>query len=125
MTAEPGPDAALPPLAEGCPASFGEAGGDCDGTAQVGTCAYREGTCYCGIQMPCSGAALPDDWGSDIPPSWQCTGRPPKVRDDGCPGSEPSGACSRRGQQCTYGACCTQEYTCKGTWQITGGECPP
>lgn len=121
------PDAGPPPpLAEGCPAQWeGTPGASCD-PAGPGGCTYAEGSCWCGVPMPCSGAALPDDWGADIPPTWQCTPTPPAIREDGCPGQMPSGACAQHGQRCTYGSCCVHFYECRsGTWENTGGECPP
>jgi hypothetical protein len=87
---------------------------------------YAEGWCYCGVEQPCTGVDLGDDWAKDIPTTWQCTALPPDVREDGCPGVEPSGACWTEAQKCSYGSCCFQELTClNGAWEITGGGCPP
>jgi hypothetical protein len=122
----PPPDAGPPPpLAEGCPARFDEAGGACDAAAGASTCHYPEGFCSCGPVPVCSGAVMPPPEEPE-PTVWTCTPHPPAVRDDGCPGREPSGACARDGQRCSYGACCVSHYQCDdGTWQYTGGECPP
>ena len=63
---------------------------------------------------------------AQFPVAWQCTVTPPAVRADGCPGTEPNGACSQDGRVCSYGDCCVSEYTCqRGQWAITGSECPP
>ena len=123
-----GPDAAPPPLAAGCPATFAEipAGASCDVATYPSQCNYPDGSCWCGAATPCSGVELsPDDYAA-IPSSWQCTATPPAIRADGCPGSPPSGACGQPGQSCTYGDCCVQEYHCDhGQWTMGNGECPP
>lgn len=111
-------------LAPGCPATFAAATGGCD--PAVGSCAYAEGSCWCGVAQPCTGVDLGDEWDDDIPPTWQCTATPPDIRDDGCPGIQPSGACWQDAQVCSYGDCCFSELTCRnGAWEITGGGCPP
>lgn len=123
----PPPPPPPPPNASSCPASFSTAGGACtpDPTANA-TCNYAEGSCYCGITPVCSGAARDPDEELREPTFWQCTAKPPLVRADGCPGSEPSGRCTQNGKKCTYGSCCVSHYSCtSGTWQMTGGECPP
>lgn len=111
-----------------CPTAFAEAGGTCDPAKQPGTCTYPEGSCYCGVTMPCSGAAISDEEIASWPSSWQCTANPPLVRADGCPGTQPNegAACSPSGRVCSYGSCCFWQLTCvKGTWKTTGGGCPP
>jgi hypothetical protein len=116
------PDAGPATLAEGCPPTFGAAGGACTtGTS----CAYPEGSCYCGAPSYCGGAAPPPDY-YDRPSSWQCSATPPAVRADGCPGTEPQGACGDEGKSCVYGSCCVTPYTCTGGQWVQGmGECPP
>lgn len=116
---------AAPAPAPGCPSAWGLAGTVCDPAAASG-CAYAEGSCWCGVPRPCSGVDLGDDWDDGIAPTWQCTERPPEFREDGCPGVQPSGACWKDGQKCSYGDCCFQELTCQnGAWETTGGGCPP
>jgi hypothetical protein len=115
-------DAGAPPLAEGCPATFGGGGGACTSGLQ---CGYPEGSCYCGVPSWCGGMAPPEDYYQQ-PPSWQCTANPPAVRADGCPGVAPQGACAQNGQQCSYGDCCVQSYQCiNGQWQAGQAMCPP
>ncbi|HUQ06786.1 MAG TPA: hypothetical protein VM261_29990 [Kofleriaceae bacterium] len=124
----PPPPPPPPPNGEHCPAAFAQAGGDCDPAAHPGTCAYAEGSCYCGATIPCSGAARSDEELAAMPSSWQCTAVPPRVRPDGCPGMEPNAgtACSPSGRTCTYGSCCVRHFRCeKGRWKDAGGECPP
>ena len=96
-------------------------------TSGVGTqCLYPEGQCFCGAELICSGVRLPAEDLERLRMIWQCTPVPPAIRPDGCPGREPSGRCGREGQQCSYGSCCTSEYTCRGgQWAWTGGACPP
>lgn len=122
------PDPPPPPNLATCPAAFAQAGGDCDPAAHPGTCSYAEGSCYCGATMPCSGAMRSDEELAAMPSSWQCTAKPPLVRPDGCPGTQPNegSACSPIGRTCTYGSCCVHRMSCtKGRWTYAGGECPP
>jgi hypothetical protein len=124
----PPPPPPPPPNADTCPPAFNQAGGDCDPAAHPSQCNYAEGSCYCGIQMPCSGAMRSDEELAAMPSSWQCTAKPPVVRPDGCPGEMPSEgrACSPSGRKCSYGSCCFHELSCvKGEWKMTGGGCPP
>jgi hypothetical protein len=124
--ATPAPDAGPPPpLAEGCPATWAEITSQSACDLQSG-CDYPEGSCWCGVAMPCSGAARDPEEFADVPSSWQCTAVPPAFRDDGCPGSQPTGACGQNGQRCTYGSCCVTEYVCeRGQWKMGNAECPP
>jgi hypothetical protein len=109
-----------------CPESWGEANGACDPAVATVGCTFPEGSCYCGVTPVCSGMRRPDDWYDNQPKSWQCTANPPEVRADGCPGTEPSGACASEGLVCNYGDCCFQQLTCQsGQWTTTGGGCPP
>jgi hypothetical protein len=120
------PDAGVAPVPEGCPASFDVAvkTGAC--TAGAPSCSYPEGSCYCGPTPVCSGMMRPADELDKEPVYWQCTAKPPLVRADGCPGSEPSGACSDEGKQCSYGSCCVTQVVCKGgQWQVGMAACPP
>lgn len=96
-------------------------------TSAEGTqCAYPEGQCYCGAEPVCSGVMMTREESARLRVIWQCTPVPPAIRPDGCPGREPSGRCGREGQQCSYGSCCTSQYTCRGgTWTWSGGGCPP
>jgi hypothetical protein len=123
------PDAGpMPPPAAGCPASWGEigGGGDCDATVVTSQCNYPEGSCWCGHATPCTGVQLPDDYFTGQPTSWQCNAVPPAVREDGCPGIQPSGACSDDGKQCTYGSCCVTQVACQGgQWVVGMASCPP
>lgn len=122
-------DAPLPPLAAECPATYAAvpAGQACEPPAgHALSCAYPEGACSCMADYPCSGVEMTREEMAALPIVWQCTPTPPAVRPDGCPGVEPSGACSRDGQRCSYGDCCYRELTCQhGEWQMTGGGCPP
>lgn len=118
------PGASLPPSGPppACPATFGTASGGCTVEQE---CEYPEGTCRCEEPGHCSGANLPRD---AEPLEWSCERPPPKVRPDGCPGTEPHGdACKTEGKQCTYGACCVSVLTCEdGHWQQKKPtECPP
>jgi hypothetical protein len=110
-----------------CPSSYAELRGSCDPTVSREACSYAEGSCYCGIAYPCSGVQIPEEELRAIPPSWQCTPTPPKIRPDGCPGVQPgTEACPKDGQVCRWGDCCFTQMTCKGgTWEMTGGGCPP
>ncbi|MBZ0236131.1 MAG: hypothetical protein K8M05_27640 [Deltaproteobacteria bacterium] len=126
----PQPDASVAFTASNpltCPPSFAQMGGTCDPATHPGTCTYPEGSCYCGVTMPCSGAAISDEIAA-WPSSWQCTVKPPVVRPDGCPGTQPNdgASCSPSGRTCVYGSCCVWRMTCeKGRWKSAGGECPP
>ncbi len=98
--------------ATGCPASYAQATGPCDGTNTVTTCGYQEGTCTCEL--------------TGEQAEWHCTAPPPAVRADGCPGRPPAGACSHDGQQCSYGETCAVQYACvSGSWQRLREDCPP
>lgn len=110
-----------------CPAAFPEGAGACDPKVSNQTCSYAEGSCYCGVTYPCSGVAHSPEEVASWPTTWQCTRPPPAVRPDGCPGVQPSNsACSKEGQVCSWGDCCFTQMTCKkGTWEMTGGGCPP
>ena len=118
----------VPPLPATCPATYAELTGACDATAQRETCAYAEGSCYCGETPICSGVDMSHEPRRPVITTWQCTPTPPLVRPDGCPGRAIGGgeACGREGQSCSYGDCCFHTFTCQGgTWQLTGGGCPP
>jgi hypothetical protein len=110
-----------------CPASYAELRGACDPRVSREACSYAEGSCYCGKDMPCSGVEPDPAEIAAIPNMWQCTPTPPAVRPDGCPGVQPGGgACPKDGQVCSWGDCCFTQMTCKGgTWEMTGGGCPP
>lgn len=116
----------IPPLPEGCPATYAEVGsGECDWEAVAGNCQYPEGQCYCGQPPVCSGAERDPNEFAHIPSTWQCSSWPPKVRADGCPG-EIGGRCSDEGKECVYGSCCVATYRCeRGEWQQIAAECPP
>ncbi len=128
--ATPPPDAAVAFTAPGllaCPSSYAELGGSCDPQVSRQACNYPEGSCYCGIATPCSGAEPDPAEIAAIPPTWQCRATPPAVRPDGCPGVEPGDvACKTEGKVCSWGDCCFTQMTCtKGEWLMTGGGCPP
>lgn len=121
------PDAApLGAAPAGCPATFAAATGACDPATATAACAYDEGSCYCGVEPYCGGAAPDPEWERSRPTTWQCARTPPAVRGDGCPGTPPEGACSDEGQQCGYGDCCVATYACQGgLWRQTDHSCPP
>ncbi len=121
------PDGGARGLAASCPATFAAAEAattPCD-RAKVG-CDYPEGSCYCGDPAYCGGAAPPPPPPVPPPAHWQCTAKPPAVRADGCPGTEPSGACTDEGKSCQYGDCCVSVDVCRGgQWQAGPAACPP
>ena len=111
-----------------CPATFPEGAGACDPKVANQQCSYAEGSCYCGVTMPCSGVEHSPEEVARWPTTWQCSRPPPLVRPDGCPGTPPNNdtACSSDGKVCGWGDCCFQQMTCiNGKWQTTGGGCPP
>ncbi|MCB9572595.1 MAG: hypothetical protein H6709_10960 [Kofleriaceae bacterium] len=121
---EVSPELDLPPLAEGCPATWAEA--VAGATCERGSCRYPEGDCGCGVPQVCSGAEMDPSLIEAVPPTWQCRARPPAIRADGCPGVAPSGACDHDGQACGYGDCCTVQVTCQGgQWVSSPPMCPP
>jgi hypothetical protein len=114
------------PKAAECPATFAavKTNADCEGMAN---CAYPEGTCYCGQGSYCGGT----------PPSaeikkenarlrWVCEKKPPAIREDGCPGLQPSGSCSET-RECRYSdGCCFVAIKCvNGEWKRSDHQCPP
>jgi hypothetical protein len=130
-TSSSGPDAGVAftgtrPLT--CPPAFPEGGVTCNPKVAREQCSYAEGSCYCGVTMPCSGVAHSQEEIATWPTTWQCTRPPPDVRPDGCPGTTPGAGspCSSEGKVCSWGDCCFQQMTCtRGQWQTTGGGCPP
>lgn len=118
------------PLAAGCPASWAEmpAGGSCTWETSRTPCSYPEGSCWCGAAPRCSGAAINEEELAKEPSQWNCTPVPPAIREDGCPGVQPSAdsACAEESKRCVYGSCCVHFVQCQnGKWKDTGGECPP
>ncbi|MDB4961562.1 MAG: hypothetical protein JWP01_1561 [Myxococcales bacterium] len=114
-TSKHGPTAVS--VATSCPATYASASGFCK---EPLACSYPEGACSCGYPAHCGGMA-PDE--PKFPPSFQCT---PKVRADGCPGTQPTGACKVEGKRCDYTCQCTAYSTCtKGRWVATEGSCKP
>lgn len=102
-----------------CPSSWSAAtSGSHDDLCPSIACSYPEGSCTCPAY--CGGPPPGPDWKA----TWQCT---PK-RTDGCPETEltEGGSCSTPAKTCSYGACCTTQYTCTGgTWKKSGSFCPP
>ncbi len=125
------PDAAVATTAPGllaCPGAYAELRGSCDPTLSRQACSYPEGSCYCGVDVPCSGAEIDPAIIAAQPATWQCTATPPAIRGDGCPGAGQSDRmpCAAEGKVCSWGSCCFTQMTCKGgAWTTTGGGCPP
>lgn len=61
--------------------------------------------------------------------SWRCVATPPKVRPDGCPGTEPKTGdfCQLpETQYCDYRDCCIVAARCVlGKWEVGSPSCPP
>ncbi|HEY1554434.1 MAG TPA: hypothetical protein VGF94_06335 [Kofleriaceae bacterium] len=125
------PPPAIPPGAApgSCPESYDAARGPC--IAPASGCSYPQGDCACVVDEPhfCSGMVRPKRPPPPKPPPtvWLCTPKPPAIRADGCPGTDPNGrACHDEGKQCTYGNCCVASETCEdGVWKVKRTECPP
>jgi hypothetical protein len=118
----------LAPRGDACPETYAAATGPCDPASATSSCQYDDGQCTCGQAPVCRGAIPPPPDPDEPPPptSWQCSAWPPAVRDDGCPGVAPQGACRGDGKRCSYGACCVATYVCaRGAWAYDGSECPP
>lgn len=108
-----------------CPASFREAAGACEPSAEA--CAYPEGICRCRSSYYCGGIPPRPDYQPPAP-TWHCSYGPGTTRPDGCPGEKPQrGApCSQEGQRCTYGDCCIASALCTaGRWEVGQETCPP
>jgi hypothetical protein len=110
-----------PPM-KSCPKTPEEAVGACAIGDATRACNFGDTVCscrgYCGGRRP---PVMP-------PPQWSCTPKPPKVREDGCPGAgvKIGQACSKAGLQCSYMNCCAAMFTCSGgKWKATGVSCPP
>src|ERR1043165_5907125 len=75
----------------GCAATFAAVpvGAACSPSGQQ--CAFPEGDCTCGPESYCGGAKPDRETVNELAkPHWQCHAR----RTDGCPETQPTGACS-------------------------------
>lgn len=103
--------------AEDCPS-----GGPCH---DHDICAYPGGGCFCASPAYCGGIDPGPNY-QPGPPVWQCSPDPGTVRDDGCPGTKPTGACDQDGQTCAYqDGCCDLSMQCElGQWAMIAHNCP-
>jgi hypothetical protein len=107
-----------------CPAAYADVkeGAACSGAA---SCSFPEGTCSCGPGSYCGGTPPPKSVTDALKsPRWQCEAAMPAY----CPTDKmPSGACGDQPLMCSYSqGCCFTRYECRGgTWENTGGGCPP
>jgi len=103
------PSGANPP---GCPATMGgvPVGAACD--ANIGTCHYALGQCYCGGFF--GGPQPPSPDGGGPTATWSCDDPGP-----GCPQPRPrvGAACTQEGQSCMYFTCDFGEQCTGGIWQ--------
>lgn len=110
-----------------CPASFAAAkvSAGCSGIVE---CPFAEGTCTCTSGSYCGGTPPPPKvLEEDRRLRWVCSKKPPEVRDDGCPGVRPSGACGSEARECQYAqGCCSVVVNCvEGQWTAGDKQCPP
>lgn len=97
-----------------CPARYGTSTPSCGQGDYPQGCRYAEGTCACGSDVHCGGAAP-----EPMPPRWICEPHPPVCAAAGTPCDEPGSSCATHpcgwsGVQCV-----------DGTWQAYHHAGPP